>query len=98
MPCLVWKARMALQSAAYCFPSAVRPRNFSTFFWYGPAFAVQLAAWAGAAVSASVSGATSAVTASAMAPRLRVSPMAGHAFRVEAVRWAEGRLRAIPAC
>ncbi|EOY45435.1 hypothetical protein SLI_0716 [Streptomyces lividans 1326] len=38
------------------------------------------------------------MTPSATAPRLRMSPMAGHAFRVEAVRWAEGRLRAIPAC
>ncbi|MGX1089631.1 hypothetical protein RKD47_000312 [Streptomyces albogriseolus] len=35
---------MALQSAADCLPSTGRPRNFSTFFWYGPAEVVQLAA------------------------------------------------------
>lgn len=47
MPCLFWKALIALQSAADCLPSTGRPRNFSTFFWYGPADVVQLAAWAG---------------------------------------------------
>src|SRR5690349_7380514 len=61
---------MALQSAVDCRPSTGRPRNFSTCFWYGPAFVVQLAACAGAAPSASVSGATIPVTPSTTAPRL----------------------------
>ncbi|GHA31161.1 hypothetical protein GCM10010345_40130 [Streptomyces canarius] len=37
---------------------------------------VQLAAWAGVAVNASASGATSPVTPSATTPRLRMTPMA----------------------
>ncbi|GGS68540.1 hypothetical protein GCM10010222_06620 [Streptomyces tanashiensis] len=57
---------MAWQSPSDWRPSTVRPRNFSTCFWYGPVVTLQDAACAGAVPSAIVIGTTSDVIPAAM--------------------------------